>query len=288
MRKFCVPLEKISEKDHRIVGNKAVNLNRLIKAGFAVPKGFVITSTTFSIFLKENVEEELRKKICKICSFDLKEEKLIKSAQKEIQDGKISGSIRKEIIKNFLTLHTDLVAVRSSAISEDSQKTSFAGQFETFLNTRENVLIDNIKRCWASCLDLRVISYRVHTKLVREAFEMAVIIQKMIVGAFSGVLFTMHPLAKDEKEIVIELVQGVGDVAVSGEVSPAHLVLNKKSLTIEQSIPNRQKLPDLSLVRKLAEDALEIESLFGRPQDIEWTIENDKIYFLQSRPITSI
>lgn len=205
------------------------------------------------------------------------------------------------------------VAVRSSATTEDLSTASFAGQQETFLNVKGNeALLDAVKKCWASLFTARAIYYRSKKGFSHETSYIAVIVQKMINSDKSGVTFTINPLTNNKNEIVIEAVFGLGEGVVSGTIEPDNYVIAKTNLelkskrlgkkkllfmrdaegkTIKKELPekewDKQVLTNHEL-KSLANYAIEIEEHYKWPQDIEWAIEKDKIYIVQSRPVTTV
>lgn len=195
---------------------------------------------------------------------------------------KLTKDIKKNIIQNYKGLDSP-VSVRSSATAEDARNASFAGQFDTFLNINsEAKLLDAIKDCWNSVKSSRVNSY-LEDKTIKN-LDMAVIVQKMVNADFAGVIFTVNPIKK--KGILIEVTEGLGDKLVSGEVTPNTYFIDKKSLKILNDVKKFDFTT--SLVKKLSQTALAIEKLYRFPQDIEFCIKNEKIFILQSRPITTL
>lgn len=195
---------------------------------------------------------------------------------------KINKKIKTEIISRFKKLKST-VAVRSSATAEDAKNTSFAGQFDTFLNVKnEKELFKSIQKCWKSINSKRAISYLKNKKI--KSVRMAVIIQKMVNADFAGVIFTIDPIYK--KYTLIEIVKGIGNKLVSGEVIPNAYRVNKKNL----KIVNKTEVFKLDefFIKEISKIALKIELLYNFPQDIEFSIKNNKIYILQSRPITTL
>jgi len=212
------------------------------------------------------------------------------------------------ILKN--TKEDIFVAVRSSATTEDLAAASFAGQQETFVNIKgKSQLIDAVKRCFASLFTARAVYYRKKKGFTHEQALLAVVIQKMINSDKSGVMFSKDPVNQTDN-IVIEAVYGLGEGIVSGKILPDHYVVskdleikdkkinNKKialtrngagenitvNLTSERS--NSQVLTDYE-IKKLADYAEKLESHYGKPQDIEFSIEDKSIYIVQTRPITT-
>lgn len=205
-----------------------------------------------------------------------------------------------------------LVAVRSSATAEDLPTASFAGQQETYLNVRgENHLIQKIRECWASLFTERAIYYRHEQKFDHMKVGLATVVQRMVSSEKSGVAFSIDPVTNDKTVITIEAILGLGEYIVQGKVTPDHYEVDKKSLTIvkkelkiqlvqyikkgqnnvEVKLSKKQgeqeKVSDDEVVR-IAQLVKAIEKHYYFPQDIEWAIQNDQVYIVQSRPITTI
>jgi len=202
-----------------------------------------------------------------------------------------------------------LVAVRSSATAEDLPTASFAGQQATFLNVKGiRDLLKSVKECWASLYEPRAIFYR-----AKQGFKhasIAVIVQRMISSEKSGVIFTVNP-STNEDIVLIEACFGLGESLVSGAVQPDSYIVTKdlKSIekkigkkevmkvrdvasdkTVELKVPKQkveaQVLTDDEVIR-LARHAIKIEKHYKKPQDIEWCIENGRIYIVQTRAVTT-
>ena len=195
---------------------------------------------------------------------------------------RIDNKIKREIVKKFKKFKSK-VAVRSSATLEDSKKSSFAGQFDTFLNVDDKEqLIAAITKCKISIESKRAKYYISGKKLSN--VEMAVIVQTMINADYAGVIFTVDPIKK--KHILIEIVKGLGDKLVSGEVTPSSYFIDKTNMKIKNEF-NSFNI-NKNIIQKLVKTALKIESIYKTPQDIEFCVKNGKIFILQSRPITAL
>lgn len=302
---FIKDLKEMNSKDVSIAGGKGASLGELAKIGMPVPNGFVVTAEAYRHFLKDN---EIKT--------DLKEVDVENSGavgfvsdefQKLIFEGKVNLKLQEEIVLHFNKLNCQFVAVRSSATAEDATRTSWAGQLSTYLNTQKKDLIDNVKHCWASLFNPRAISYRATQGLLQADIAVAVIVQKMVDAEVSGIVFTAHPVTKDPDMILIEAGFGLGEAMVSGMATPDNYVVNKKDLTIYDFKIGKQKkmvtkegtldIPkEQQKQRKLSEEkaielakfCIKIENHYGAPQDTEWALAKNKIYILQSRPITTI
>lgn len=273
-----LPLTKINKKDVSLVGGKGASLGEMINAGIPVPPGFVITTDLY----------------------------------KNFRDLEIPLEIQKEILSAFDSLGVQMVAVRSSAIAEDSGDASWAGQLESYLNVSRNDLINKIKECWKSIESERAIQYALEQNLSQDQLLVGVIVQAMIASEASGIMFTVNPITKNANEIMIETGFGLGEMIVQGLITPNNFILNKKTLEIksrniqaqdkmlvfqdgknkEVPVPenkkNEQAISD-EKAKELAEISSKIETHYGKPQDIEWGIDSEsKIWILQSRPITTL
>ncbi|MEK7565710.1 MAG: phosphoenolpyruvate synthase, partial [Patescibacteria group bacterium] len=201
-----------------------------------------------------------------------------------------------------------LVAVRSSATAEDLPTASFAGQQATFLNVKgEFAVVDAVKAAWASLFEARAIFYRQQNHFDHFKVGIAVPVQKMIQSETSGIMFTVSPVSNDKETVVIEAVWGLGELIVQGTVTPDHYEINKENLKISLknhvrqdkmmagrkivSVPtklrNKIKLTDNQIV-KLAILGKKLEKHYFHPQDIEFAIEKNEIYIVQTRPITTL
>ncbi len=214
------------------------------------------------------------------------------------------------------SLEKPFVAVRSSATTEDLADASFAGQQDTFLNVRgDKEILESIKKCFASLFTPRATYYRNKKGFKHEGAYLSVIVQKMVDSDKSGVIFSKDPATKKDN-IIIEAVWGLGEGIVSGQITPDRYITKKKSedemdFEVEKEIGNKKiaitrddegkkKIVELKEekskqqvlteyeIKRLSEIALKLEHHYDMPQDIEFAIENDKIYIVQTRPITTL
>lgn len=192
-----------------------------------------------------------------------------------------------EIFDYFSKLKLERVAVRSSAICEDGKNNSYAGQFETFLNVSKSNLINSIKRCFNSNKADNIQGYIAERNIRKDNTKVSVIIQKMIEGNISGVIFTINPVT-EENEMIIEFVCGLGEKLVQGEETPTQIIINRNTLEIKNKIGKNINNITNTEINELIKIGTYIEKIFQYPQDIEWTIKNGKIFILQARNITNI
>ena len=316
--KSIVTFNDISEKTFPKIGGKAKNLYILSKNKIPVPLWYVITTDLYQNFIEENNIKNKIEEIIK--NIDFSDNKSISKGSKEIKNLFLTNEIPKkdfEILFSYFEefkKDTDYVAIRSSAIGEDDLKASFAGQMDSFLFiSKQKSYINSIKKCWASVFSERALTYRYLSKLPLSDISTAVIVQKMIFGEISGVMFTVNPTNNNLGEILINSTYGIGEGIVSGELDTDNFYVNrnnnsiseqliekthkitfnenKKEGTIRTSVEKqKQNLPSLKKdqIKKLATIGKKIEEKYGIPQDIEWTIKSNKLYILQTRPITTL
>ncbi len=311
---FTKQFNKISKNDIKIAGGKGASLGEMIQNGISVPDGFVVLSDAFEKFLKEtdlNVEIDT---VLHTVDHDIVH--TVEDASERIQSlilkSEIPKDISKKIKKEFKKLDSKFVAVRSSATAEDSLSEAWAGQLDSFLNTTEEDLLENVRKCWASLFTPRAIFYRFEKKLHKEIISVAVVIQKMVESEVSGIAFSVHPVTEDRNQIIIEAGFGLGEAIVSGSITPDSYVVEKEPrriIDINVNVQNKKLVRsekggnewiDLSKeegekqvltekqILELSELILKIENHYGVPQDIEWAFKEGKFYIVQSRPITTL
>lgn len=210
------------------------------------------------------------------------------------------------------TFEEPFVAVRSSATAEDLPEASFAGQQITFLNVKgHNNLLQKVRECFASLFEPRAIFYRHENKFDHFKVGIAVPVQKMVNPQNSGVIFTVDPVTGDKRKIVIEAIYGLGEFIVQGIESPDQYIVDKYEgeITFKQIAHQRRmlsrkgnqnsvfKVPEkLGKQQKISNKQILQLAVLGKklerhyffPQDIEWAIEDGKIYLVQTRPITTL
>ncbi len=313
MKKLILTFNEINKNDLSLVGGKGANLGEMTQAKFPVPFGFCVTTDGYKLFTKENGLESIIKEAMKKVNYDNIEiigEKL----RNKILTCRIPEILVKEILKYIDKLDTNnFYAIRSSATLEDLPFASFAGQQDTYLNIKgvENILY-SIKKCFSSLYTDRAILYRLKNNIDDEKVFMSVVIQKMVNTSVSGIMFTADPVNFNRNVISIDASFGLGEALVSGLVSCDIYKFNKRQNKIESKIINEKKLAimpnkngstdkveitdeksklqaleDEDII-KLSKLGMDIEKHYGSPQDIEWCIEKDKIYIVQSRNITSL
>lgn len=182
-----------------------------------------------------------------------------------------------------------LWAIRSSALDEDGQSHSFAGQLESFLNIASPDLLTNIEAVWQSGFSERIILYRTQAGLSLPPPAPAVIIQQMVPAETAGVAFSADPISGRRNTIVVAAVRGLGEALVSGAATGDSFSVNGlREITHRELLDPRSPVLSDQQVLAIARLAKQAERHFGAPQDIEWAIYQGTLYLLQSRPITSL
>ena len=231
-------LEEVGKNDLSIVGGKGASLGEMINIGVPVPGGFEVTAQAFRDFVNK---AGIAKDLFEALNVDVNEEtelhKAEKAAKKLIMDAKVPKDIEQAIKSRYEELckregEQVFVAVRSSATAEDLPDASFAGQQDTFLNTRGSEdVFEAVRKCWASLYGARAIFYRVEQGFEHDKVNLSAIVQKMVDSEKSGVMFSSQP-STGEPLVVIEGAWGLGESVVSGSVSPDNYVVDRKDLSI--------------------------------------------------------
>jgi pyruvate, water dikinase len=313
---YVICLDGLGKNDVKKAGGKGANLGEMVKAGIPVPTGFVITTSAFDLLVgKHDLEEKIRQAIR---NTDVEDTFKLVQASDKIKEMILSHKMPPEVESGVLEAYKRLseigkteprVAVRSSATAEDLPTASFAGQQASFLNVKgDKQLVESIMRCWASLFEPRAIFYR--AKHGFSDASIAVVIQKMIDADKSGVMFTIDP-ATGESVVLIEATWGLGESIVGGEVSPDSYRVSKTGNIVDIQVSNKTKsrildqasgataevalAPEKATARvltdyeikELTRYAVVLENHYGRPQDIEFAIENNRIWIVQTRAITT-
>ncbi len=311
---LVIPLSEIPNRYRPSVGGKAFALASLVRSGLAVPDGVCVMREAYEGFVRET---GLRERIL----LELNRKPYDEMRWEELWDASLRirnlflgtpllEGYRKAIGEAVAERFGDRsVVVRSSSVAEDSAKASFAGLHESYVNVRgREAILDHVRLVWASLWSDGALLYRQELGLDVADSSMAVVIQELVVGQRSGVVFEVSP--GSESQGVVEAVHGLNQGLVDGAVEPdrwtvdrtsgapvrhdppAHrqaMVADGKDVRLSDLPPEQAARPPLDEdevagVYKLGRQAGE---LFGAPQDVEWTIRDDRTYVLQSRPITA-
>ncbi|MBI5046400.1 phosphoenolpyruvate synthase [Candidatus Micrarchaeota archaeon] len=310
---------ELSKKNLGEAGGKGANLGEMYQNAFPIPNGYVVTSGAYYKHLEAN---NLKEKIGSILeTLDVNDNDKLMEVSDKIKSWIVEGTMPIDVQNEAMAAYKKLtemagrpvyVAVRSSATAEDLPTASFAGQQSTYLNVfGPEGVIKAIKDCWASLFEPRAIFYRVENKFEHMKVGLAAVVQMMVQSEKAGVVFTVDPLYQDPNIISIEGAFGLGEVVVSGQVTPDTYRIDKELMKIidknvvkqswmlvkidgktrkaeiKDEAQGKQKLSDLEII-DLAKTCKKIEQHYSYPQDIEYAFEHDNLYIVQSRPITTL
>ncbi len=273
----------LKERKNNKVGNKAKFLMEMKNAGFNVPDGFVLDSDTYLEEVKLNgIDIEIKKCIEKLDRDNISE--ISKEITSLFDSFDFSKKTKDEILKR--TKENTLYAVRSSGTKEDLEEYSFAGQYNTFLNTKKRSVIRKIIECYQSMFSEVILSYFLNNSISFDSIGMSVIVQEMVPSEYSGICFTVDPVTGNDKTMLIEVGRGLGENIVSGQIIPEQYHYNWFEKTYEWK-EDYEYLKENQL-KNYAETFYQIMKYFGYPCDIEFAIYKDKLYILQARKITKL
>jgi pyruvate, water dikinase len=302
---YTRPLQQLSRSDEPSFGGKSSNLGELLAVEIPVPPGFAISTAAYQAFVREARLEET-----------------IAAASPASGDAMRAAAmpedVRAEVSEQYARLGDDVpVAVRSSAVGEDSAEATFAGQQETYLWVRgADGVCDAVRDCWASLYSPTAISYRARLGPVADAPAMGVTVQLMVDAEVSGVMFTCNPVSGDPSMVAINASWGLGLAVVGGEVTPDDYLVSKVTGEVVREhvhakdveyVPDpsgagavRVEVPDerrevacldRSALAQLVEVGKRVERHFGSHQDIEWAVARDgdgELFVVQARPVTGL
>jgi pyruvate, water dikinase len=271
-------------REVEVAGGKGASLARMTAEGLPVPPGFVIPSYV----LQNSIDAERMLELA--ASHSTRELQELVAATEPPREGitaAYENLVGGRLTATYKLVGNKKVAVRSSAIAEDSEAASYAGQQETYLFVEgAEEVCRRVVDCWASFFSERALFYR-SQKGSLEDLRMAVVVQKMVDPEKSGVIFTVDPVRRRRDRMVVEAVRGIGEQVVSGEVTPDHYTLDRRGKVKREKIVDDRVLTDEELQR-LGDLGRQLEERHGVAQDIEWAMVGEEIYLLQSRPVTTM
>jgi pyruvate,water dikinase len=298
---FTIPFTS-TEATLQVAGGKGANLARLTRAGFPVPRGFIVPTAAYRAFVDANdLTGVIAASLMNLAPGDAAQLEAASAAIcMAFSRGRMPEGAAAAICAAYESMAGEdtgdlAVAVRSSATLEDLPDLSFAGQQDTFLNViGAPALLRAVVDCWSSLWTGRAIGYRMRNGLDRASVALAVIVQEMAPSDVSGVLFTANPLTGLLSESVIDATFGLGEALVAGQVEPDHFVVDARSgeirsmalgakqvatrgrpgggvETVTEGAGARQALAPEE-VRELVRLGQRVQAEYGAPQDIEWAL----------------
>ncbi len=304
------------EPGHRpLVGGKCFALAQMAGAGIRVPDTLCVTVDAYEHYVAATgLRERILLEVTRKDFADMRWEEMWDAAlrirnmflNKPMPDD-LSSELSDRLVTRF---GKQSVVVRSSAPGEDSEKVSFAGLHESFVNIQgiERVL-EHVRLVWASLWSDAALLYRQELGLDVEGSTMGVAVQQIVLGGRSGVAFSRSP--NESSEAVIEAVYGLNQGLVDGTVEPDRWIVDRTTGEVVSHTPAQreqyvapgdagvrlERLPDQRAsrppltdheVRQVFDQVQQLEELFGAPQDMEGTRDGDDLVVLQSRPITTL
>lgn len=324
---YCSGLSELRSGDEPEFGGKSAALGELLAAKIPVPAGFGIGTAAFRAFLRDSqLEAGIGTAFGRISPDDVESLATVASSVGDtIRGATMPASVCTEIARRYDELADEAgiaeppVAVRSSAVGEDSEHATFAGQQESYLWVRgADAICGAVRDCWASLYSAPAISYRARLGQRQQDAAMGVAVQLMVDALTSGVMFTCNPVSGDPSMVAINASWGLGLAVVGGEVTPDDYLVSKVTRelvrerisakqieyvpspggagTIRVDVPAERaaaRCLDGSALGALVELAGRVQRHFVCHQDIEWAIARDSdppasIYVLQSRPVTAV
>jgi pyruvate,water dikinase len=275
--------------DINLVGSKTSNLIELSKLDINVPTFICISTTFFDDLLIEN-KIDLENILL---SIDLDDDNSInkscKLIKKLIQKIKINDDFNKEL-NEYLEVnfkHVESFSIRSSSSIEDNNDYSFAGLFDTYLNTNKKDIKTYILKCFSSLYTPNVLKYAYLHHIDLKCLKMSVIVQEMVMADSSGVIFTSNPQGLLNETVIING-NSLGNKVVEDKIDVTTYYYNKTDRTYYYEVKGKSKILSNHIIDKLMDISSNIQKHLGAYLDIEYAIKTDRIYILQTRPITTI
>ncbi len=302
---FILELSEVRKKDKNEAGEKMANLGELAALpGIMVPPGFVVTASATRHFLTPDHIAEINRLLQVLDPDNLDD---LYSACEKMQNIVMNTPLPPDL-EELLHLHVNRleagsypgckVALRSSALGEDTAGVSFAGLYSTFLDIDKSMISESYKKVIASKYGPRAIAYRRKRGYRHEDIEMCVGCLLMVDALVSGVVYSRDPEEENSAVMRINATSGIARGVVDGTtVTDLYLVSRTQPFSViyremrQGRGAGREHVADtgsltVKQIQRLAETALQLESHFGQPQDIEWSFDRQgDLYILQSRPI---
>jgi pyruvate, water dikinase len=316
-QKWIYRLEELRSKDNDLVGKKCANLGEMVHMGMRVPPGFAISVDGYERFMDETgAGEEIRKYVEDAGESIHKIEKQVEAGR--LIRGMIEGKDMPESMKHELyTFYDELcetVGLPDVAVAtRSSGSVSMPGQMETYLNVKgKRELLKKIIKVWGSAFTTRAIAFRLEKGMEMSKAPIGVAVLKMVNARSAGVTLTVQPTTGDLTKTVVEGNWGLGESVVSGEITPDSFVVDKASRAIVSStISNKPRMVvykkdgigmvsvpaemqdkpciDEKELGEIVRIALDVETYFDMPQDMEWVFDEDmqfpeNLFWVQTRP----
>jgi len=279
---MLVRLDSKNQENGKL-GNKGKFLLLMKQEGLNVPGGFVLDSDTYDETVKGELEAVISNSLENLNSENIRE------TSNKLCACLDSASLPKDTTDEIKSIVKEdkLYAVRSSGTKEDLDEFSFAGQYQTFLNTKPEDVEDRVIDCYKSMFSEIILSYLVNRKIDLSDLKMSVVVQEMVASDKSGICFTIDPVTGNDKTMLIEVSEGLGEDIVSGKTVPEQYHYDWYEDKETDRTPSN-KLISEEKVKEYGKVSASIQQKFGYPCDIEFAIKDDELFILQSRRITKL
>ena len=298
---MLVSLASTPVPETAVVGGKGRALIELTRNGFDVPPGTVLTTAFFAPWIDAVQTSGTWPALASAYAASQRESdrgegvvELAAAVKAEAAALALNGAQREALAAVRDEFADASLAVRSSSPEEDLAGASFAGLYETVLDVGATDLEDAVRTCFLSCLDGRVLTYKLNMGFTDPAPSIAVVVQCMVPSETSGVAFSLNPLTNDFDEMLVNAHRGLGEALVAGEITPDAFVVDKVSGAVIEERPSSPAdgvCLDHGQLGELLTAVGRIESLHGRPMDVEWAFadgsDGQRLHILQARPITA-
>jgi len=243
--------------DESVAGGKGAKLAQLTQLGFRVPSFFVVATSA-------------------------------PRQTSAVGPASVPAELRRELIAAATQLGSVRLAVRSSAVGEDSGDASYAGIFDTVLSVAPGEVPDAVERCWKSSVSVQADDYR-RRRGIAGPQPMAVVVQVMVQPDWSGVCFTADPVSGALSDVLVDAAPDVGENLVAGAINPEHIRLDAATGKEKERIAGDHIVPvPPGVIRSVWLASIAVAKQMGYPQDVEWAANACGLHLLQTRPITSI
>ena len=319
--KNIIPLNSKQLPEISEVGGKGYSLIKLNSLNLNVPNGIVLTVDFFNDWIGKIKDSNLYKEFIELLNKENNSNDC-SSILNKIKEWSLTNLIltekdKEEIEVNLKNIFPNeynkiLYAVRSSSPEEDLSGASFAGNYETYLGIHFDSIEKYVLKSFISCLDYRVFKYKLEKGFNVSDIKIAIVIMKQINCDVSGVGFSINPINNDYDEAVITSNFGLGESVVGGIITPDEYIVNKiTKIIVSEKLGSKDKIVKLNKdnnetsileqtqekqkesslkkehILQIVDNIINIENHYQIPIDIEFGIENNVLYILQARPITT-
>ena len=317
-------LKEVSDENLKEVGNKAVSISKIFNNNIPVSNGFCVSSEVFESFLeKTNIKNKIEETLKGLESNNLSSiYNVSEKIQNLIMNTNLPDKLKAQIIESYENINVDIDVYKMAGkqtleIIKAGRETTYVSVRTSPVNNNVNLqlnvkgkeeLIKSIQKCWVSMFTPNSLKLKIKNKIPLNDSAVSVLVQRMIDAEKSGIVYTADLFSNKKNELVIEACFGQGEVITTGTIIPDRYFVNKDTLDIEEKSINKQDfmiIKDDNIGRNIKKNifngenqkltseeikrvslyALEIENLYKQAQEIEFCINKDKVYILETKPL---